>query len=135
MTHLDALPTTARVTVVNDQPEILELLRDLLEDERYAVTTVDGDLPNALSRICESQPDLLIMDLRLGSEGLHGWNISQQVRETPELHDVPIIICSGDLMALRDLEADMHSSNRVAALTKPFALGELTELVSGMLAA
>lgn len=126
---------TARVTVVNDSPEILELLRDLLEDERYAVTTVDGDLPNALSRICASQPDLLIMDLRLGSDGLHGWDISQQVRGTPELHDLPIIICSGDLMALRDLDADMQSSNRVATLTKPFALGELTELVSGMLAA
>ena len=135
LTHRDAASATvARVTVVNDNPEFLELLRELLEDERYAVTTVDSDLPNSLSRIRESQPQLLIMDLRMGSDALHGWDISQQVRETPELQDLPIIICSADLLALRDLEADMQSSNRVATLTKPFALGELTETVSGLLA-
>ena len=49
------------ITVVNDNAEFLEVMRDILEDERYAVTTIDGDLDGALSQVLESSPDLLIL--------------------------------------------------------------------------
>ena len=74
-----------RITVVNDNPEFLELVRDILEDEHYAATTIDGDVEDALERIVESRPCLVILDLRLGTDELHGWNIAQQLRREPSM--------------------------------------------------
>ncbi len=56
----------ARVTVVNDNPEFLELMRELIEDERHVVTTIDGDRDDALALVVASRPELLIIDLRNG---------------------------------------------------------------------
>jgi CheY-like chemotaxis protein len=39
------------VVVVNDSPEFLELMADLLHDERYPVTVIDGDRGNAVELI------------------------------------------------------------------------------------
>src|SRR5687768_10370726 len=58
-----------RITVVNDNEAFLELVRDILEDDRYEVTTIDGDRPDALARIKASRPDVLMIDLRFGAEG------------------------------------------------------------------
>jgi CheY-like chemotaxis protein len=90
-----------RITVVNDNPEFLELVRDILDDERYATTAIDGDLEGALERVVESRPELLIIDLRLGTEVLRGWDIAQEVRREPSLESLPVIICSADVLALQ----------------------------------
>ena len=124
----------ARVTVVNDSPEFLELIEDILEDERYPVTLVDGDLPEPLERIRESRPELLMIDLRLGSDKLHGWDIAQQVRHDPELARVPILLCSADVAALTEVEDQLDDTRRTAMLTKPFRIEELIETVERLLA-
>jgi CheY-like chemotaxis protein len=80
-----------RITVVNDNPEFLELVREILEDEHYATTTIDGDFGDALLRVVESRPDLLILDLRLGTDELHGWGLAQQLRREPSLEGLPVI--------------------------------------------
>ena len=38
----------ARITVVNDNPEFLDLVHDILEGDRYDTTLIDGDRPDAL---------------------------------------------------------------------------------------
>ena len=124
----------ARVTVVNDNPEFLALVRDILEDDRYDTTTIDGDLPDALDQVRASRPDLLMIDLRMGSEGLHGWDIAQQVRAEPDFGGLPVLICSADVLALKELEDDLDASRSVGTLTKPFGIDELTALIDGMLA-
>ena len=68
----------ARVTVVNDNAEFLDLVHDILEGDRYDTTLVDGDRPEALDLIRSSRPDLLMIDVRLGVEGDHGWEIAQR---------------------------------------------------------
>ena len=66
----------ARVTVVNDNPDFLDLVGDLLGELNYKTTLVDGDRPDAIVTIAESHPDVLIVDLRMGSDALHGWDIA-----------------------------------------------------------
>ena len=123
-----------RVTVVNDNPEFLELVHDILEDDRYDPTTVDGDCADALDRIRASQPDLLMIDLRMGTDELHGWRIAQEVRADPNLSRVPIVVCSADVFALRELESELNGTRRTAALMKPFAVDELTDTIDRLLA-
>ena len=122
-----------RITVVNDNPEFLELLRDILEDERYATTTVDGDRDDALVRVVASRPDLLIIDLRLGGDELHGWDIAQEVRRAPSLEGLPMILCSGDMRALESIAEDLAETSEVLTLAKPFSIEQLTEAVSSLL--
>lgn len=124
----------ARVTVVNDNPEFLALVQDILQDDRYEATTIDGDRPDALDAVRESGPDLLMIDLRMGSDGLHGWDIAQQVRAEPAFDGLPVLICSADVLALKELEGDLERTLHVGTLTKPFSIDDLTESIDQLLA-
>lgn len=124
----------ARVTVVNDNPAFLELVRDILEDERYDTTTIDGDRDDALDAICASRPDLLMIDLRKGSHELHGWDIAQQVRRKPELSGLPVLVCSADTEPLEAIKDDLAATRHVATLTKPFPIDALAASIDGLLA-
>ncbi len=123
----------ARVTVVNDNPDFLELVREILDGDRYDTTTVDGDQPDALEQILASRPDVLMIDLRMGTDRLHGWDIAQQVRAEPGLERVPILVCSADIMALRELSDDLTRNHQVGILEKPFTIDQLVESVEGLL--
>lgn len=124
----------ARITVVNDNPEFLDLVHDILESDRYDATTIDGDRSDALDAIRASRPDLLMIDLRMGAEGLHGWDIAQQVRAEPDFEQLPILICSADVPALQALENDLAQTNHVSSLVKPFGIDELTGAIDELLA-
>ena len=123
----------ARITVVNDNPEFLELVREILEDHRYEPTTIDGDRPDAVERIVASTPDLLMIDLRMGREELHGWHVAQAVRGDPRFDRLPILICSADMIALQEMESDLADHHRVRSLSKPFGIEELTEVIEALL--
>jgi CheY-like chemotaxis protein len=123
----------ARITVVNDNPEFLELMHDILEGERHDTVLIDGDRPTALDEIRASDPDMLIIDIRLGVEGDHGWEIAQAVRETPSLARLPVLLCCTDPHALKELEDQIAAAQRVETLPKPFSLEELNEAIDRLL--
>ena len=118
-----------RVTVVNDSPEFLELVRDILADQRIPTVLIDGDKPDALGRIRESRPDVLMIDLRMGSDELHGWDIAQEVRRDAGLADVPILVCSADPTALASIQEQLDNTRRVGTLTKPFSIDHLAAAI------
>ena len=113
------------IVVVNDSPEFLEVMADLLHDHRYAATVIDGDRENAISLVRAAEPDGLIIDLRLGRDDLRGWEILQQIRSDPELRELPAVICSGDIAALNDMVETLAGMRRVATIEKPFSVDEM----------
>jgi CheY-like chemotaxis protein len=124
----------ARVTVVNDNPEFLDLVHDILEGDRYDTTLIDGDRPEVLDLIRSSQPDLLMIDVRLGVEGDHGWEIAQEVRSEPQFNELPVLLCSADILALKGLESGLAETRSVATLEKPFTIEELVSTIDQLLA-
>jgi CheY-like chemotaxis protein len=124
----------ARVTVVNDNPDFLDLVGDILEDERYEVTLIDGDQPDAVERVKSARPDVLMIDLRVGQNELHGWDVAQEVRRDPSLARTPILICSADLAALAEIEDQLEQTHDVVALAKPFKIEEFCEQIDALLA-
>ncbi|MGH2381459.1 MAG: response regulator [Candidatus Limnocylindria bacterium] len=122
-----------RVTAVNDSPEFLELVGEILTDEHYAVTLIDSDKSGVTPAIRASQPDILLLDLRLGSEGLRGWDVLHAVRRDPDLATLPVLLVSGDLDGMERVESEMGSMLAVATLRKPFTLDELSEAISTLL--
>ncbi len=125
----------ARVTVVNDNPDFLDLVGDLLGELNYETTLVDGDQPDAIVTIAASDPDVLIVDLRMGSDTLHGWDVAQQVRAEPTLDGLPILVCSADREALDAIADDLSRVQRVSALAKPFSVDEFIAAVEQLLEA
>lgn len=123
----------ARVTVVNDNPEFLELVRDILEDDRYDATTIDGDRPDAVEAIVAARPDLLMIDLRMGTDRMHGWDVAQRVRSDERFDQLPILLCSADVPALREMAAQLGDEHRVRCLEKPFSIDQLTAVIDELL--
>jgi CheY-like chemotaxis protein len=128
------IPERTHIVVVNDNPEFLDLMADVLRDERYPTTIIDGDREDAVEAIRTASPQVLIIDLRLGKDELHGWEVIQQVRSDSELAELPTLICTGDREALSLLEDDLANMRRVATLLKPFSIEGLMTQLQALLA-
>lgn len=114
-----------RVTVINDHPEFLELMQDLLQDASFPATLIAGDRPNVMELIEVSDPELLIIDLRLGTGELKGMELLRAVRAHQTLSEVPTIVCTGDHWALEEIGEELRATERVVLLSKPFTIAEL----------
>ena len=114
-----------RLTVVNDNPELLDLIGEILAGERYATTLIEGVQDDLLQQICRSEPDLLMIDLRHGNDARHGWEIVQQVRGISGCEDLPVLLCSADLFELSEVEPQVVATTGVVAIRLPFDINEL----------
>lgn len=127
--HTRVLTELPRVTVINDDPDFLALIGDILTSDRFVAMLLDEDGPDALERAGKSNPDVLMIDLRRGVERLHGWDIAQALRRDPELAQLSILVCSGDYQAMEELEDRAAADTHVELLRKPFALDQLTDAI------
>ncbi len=119
-----------RILVVDDSPEILELLRDLLTEEGYFVITRSESL-HELDTVRLADPNLIILDhLHKGIDGSQ--DILAQLKESVDLSDVPVIICTGLSHAGAALREQLKPLN-VELLIKPFDIDELLATVKRMI--
>ena len=124
-------PRRPRISVVNDNAEFLALMSEVLDDDAgYDVTTYNGQ-QTTLGELAASAPDLIIVDLLLG--GASGWELVALARADERLADVPIIVCSADVTALRERAQDLERVGNVHLMTKPFAIDEMTGLVESLI--
>jgi len=129
---VNALHKPPRITVVNDNEMFLELMHDLLTQEGYDVRPIDGDTAT-IEGIASTDPDLLVIDLRLGRDAPSGWDILLMARAHGPLREVPIILCSADIVELRSRKEEMSSIADVHILEKPFRIEQAEELVRRLL--
>jgi DNA-binding response OmpR family regulator len=118
----------ARVLVVEDEPNIRELVCLHLGLEGYACDAV-GDGKSALRRAEDDRFDLVVLDVMI--PGLDGLSVCRAVRNGRVNHDVPILM----LTARRD-EADKVVGLESGAddyLTKPFGVRELVARARALL--
>ena len=110
-----------KILVVDDDPDILRLLRQRLEQLGYAVRTAAHGL-EACDRLAGEQPDLVLLDLRLPR--LSGLEVLRQVKQTvPEL---TVIVMTAYATVEKAVEAMKEGAYDF--LTKPLTPGHL-ELV------
>ena len=126
-------PGLRRVTVVNDSPEFLDMMGDWLESERYHSSLIDADEVTSIEPIRATQPDLLIVDLRLRGSQLSGWDILKAIRADPELGKLPVIVCTADSFQVRDRAEELAGVPGVEILLKPFAIDNLEAIVSRLI--
>ena len=122
---------TPRITVINDNPDFLDLMGAILdEDAGYEVTLLNGD-EIGLADLQATSPDLIIVDLLLGRAS--GWELIALARADASLRDTPIVVCSADVNQLRERAAELAEISGVHLLKKPFAVTELTSLVDDLI--
>jgi len=116
-----------RISVVNDNPDFLDLMAAILdEDAGYEVSLFAGK-DTGIADLAASDPALIIVDLLLG--GASGWEIVTLCRADPRLSNVPIIVCSADVTALRERAEELQRIGNVYVLAKPFGIDDLTRQV------
>jgi CheY-like chemotaxis protein len=114
MQHDDPGIARELILVVDDDPDIVEVLRCLLHDAGYEVATADGD--TALSLAHARQPRLILLDILMPD--MDGVEVSRHLQADPATAQIPIIALSATPQWLPALPV----SDR---LTKPFKLAHL----------
>ena len=120
-----------RITVIDDSPEMRDVLSDALFSE--AVEVIHMGAVSSIDEVAASAPDVLMVDLRLGTDHLPGWQIIRQVRTNPSLIDVPVIVCSAALDQMRAY-GGANVDARTYLLPKPFSLDDLEAVMAEALA-
>jgi DNA-binding response OmpR family regulator len=110
------------ILVINDTQEILDLFREILEDEGYRVSLYSSTF-NDVRQIIELAPDLVILDLMIGGEK-EGWQLLQKMKMARKTADIPTIVCTAAVQTAREMEGHLRSKN-VGLVLKPFDIDEL----------
>ena len=119
---------STRVLVVEDEEALATLLEYNLRKEDFEVQlAVDGE--EALMKIDESQPDIVILDWMLPK--VSGIEVCRRLRSAPETRNIPVI-----MLTARAEEADRIRGLETGAddyMTKPFSTNELVARVRAVL--
>src|SRR5665213_2191599 len=114
-----------RILIVDDDLEMCEMLRRLLEADDYSVETVTN-APDAISAVVRNEPDLVLLDVVL--DAMDGRDLLREIRL---ICDVPVVFLTG-----RGSEIDRISGLKMGAddyIVKPFSPGELSARVASIL--
>ncbi len=117
-----------KIVVIEDEPDIVEVISYNLKREGYNVLAVDrGD--ESINLIRNQSPSLIILDLML--PGMDGLSVCRQLKSDPMVNDIPVIIISAkgeesDIVVGLEMGADDY-------LTKPFSPRELLARVKAVL--
>ena len=124
---LSTMKQNARILVVDDEQDLLEILKFNLETEGYEVVTATS-AEDALQLDIASF-DLLLLDVMMG--GMSGFAMARQLKDNPATAQVPIIF-----LTARDTENDTVTGFNLGAddyISKPFSLREVMVRVRAVL--
>ena len=116
--------TATKVLVVEDDPSVRGLLQTLLSAEGYDVATASDGLAG-LVKASAANPALVLLDLMMPDLG--GVRVLEEMRDDPELADIPVIVVTGKIDAIPSMRELLGEEN---VFLKPFAVGELLSRVA-----
>jgi DNA-binding response OmpR family regulator len=120
-----ALTRVKKVLIVEDDPDIIRLLKCRLEKENYLISVaMDGE--EALQKTTQESPDLVLLDL--GLPKLSGEEVCKAIRKDEKLGKVRIVMLTGkasdaDRIVGRVIGADCY-------MTKPFDMTDLVKTLA-----
>lgn len=113
---------TPHVLVINDTKEILDLFRELLEEEGFRVS-LSSFTVNDIDEMVKLAPDLVILDFLIGGEQ-QGWQMLQKMKMSRRTATIPVIVCTAARALVQEIEGHLLSKN-VGIVMKPFDIDEL----------
>ena len=109
-----------KILIIDDDPNIVDYLVTLFEDEGYATCSADN-AQEGFDVARKERPDLITLDLEMPGEW--GPRFYRKMSEVKELKNTPVIVITG-------FSGSEHAIGKaVASLTKPFDREELLAIV------
>ncbi len=122
------LPAMKKILVIDDEPDLRELVRVNLDQAGYGVETASSGR-EALQALRHSPPDLIVLDLMLPD--ISGTELCRKIRSDPALSDIPVI-----MLTAKAAEVDRVVGFELGAddyVTKPFSPREFVLRVAAVL--
>ena len=115
-----------KVLVVDDNPDVRDILSDFLDNEGYEVIlATNGE--EAIELAETENPQVILLDIKM--PGIDGIEVCNRLKANEKTRSIPIIIMTA--YADRDVEAFVEGADDF--VTKPFSTAELSFRVGSML--
>jgi len=121
-------PESVKVLLIDDEPELLEVMKDLLEEQKYQLFCAAAGI-RGVELNEQKDPDLILLDLRM--PGMDGIETLRSIREKDDKVRVVILTGYGCPDTIRDA-ADLDVSEY---LSKPFENEDLINVIARTLEA
>jgi len=118
---------TKKIMVVDDEPDILFTVGEMLKSNGYEVIkAVNGK--DCLNKLNEVIPDLVLLDIMMPE--INGWDVAAKIKENPKWSSIPIVFLTvkGDTMSI-----GMGGIVAEDYITKPFDIVDLKNRVERVL--
>ncbi len=118
-----------RVVCIEDEPEMIDLVRLILGRKGFMVIGANGGV-EGLETVRRERPDLVLLDLMMPD--MDGWEVYQQMKAEPELSSIPVVVVTAKAQSI-DKVLGLHIAKVDDYITKPFGPQELLESVEKIL--
>jgi CheY-like chemotaxis protein len=117
------------ILVVDDEPQVVGLLKVILEPQYEVIIAKTGS--EALAIAQKVGPSLIILDLHLGHSIVTGFETLTMLKSTPPSRDIPVIVLSGNLSP--ENKAKVTRLGAEVAIEKPYSPAKLLQMIEGLL--
>jgi CheY-like chemotaxis protein len=118
------------IFVVNGSADFLDVVRELLQDEHYNVTTTNF-VPQTFKQIEIARPSLLIIDLIHGE--MAGWDLLAELRHEAATRNILVILVSTSNQLLEKAEEERVIWGGDRSFLKPFSLNALLQAIQDLI--
>jgi pilus assembly protein CpaE len=121
----------AKILVIDDNADLLQMLRLILEERASHETILSADGADGLSRALTEPPDLAIIDVMM--PGITGYDIVRRLREQPQTSEIPILILTArGQMIDRQTALQAGANDHMAKPVTPHLLLEKVDELLGL---
>ncbi len=121
---------TARVVCIEDEPEMIDLVKLILSRDGYEVFGARGGM-EGLQLVEDIQPKLVLLDLMMPD--MDGWEVYQRLKANPNTRHIPVIVLTARAQSI-DKVLGLHIAKVDDYITKPFGPQELSKSVKKVIA-
>ena len=121
--------TVKKILCVEDEPEMIDLIRLILGRRGFEVIGAVGGL-EGIMRMREDPPDLVLLDLMMPD--MDGWEVYQQMKADEKTRSIPVIIVTAKAQNI-DKVLGLHIAKVDDYIAKPFSPQDLLNSVEKVL--
>lgn len=116
------------IVCIEDEPDMIELLRTILESSGYKVIGATGGVIG-LETVRREKPDLILLDLMMPD--MDGWEVFQQIKDDPDLSQIPIVVVTAKAQSI-DKVLGLYIARAEDYITKPFKVQDLVDRIENL---
>jgi len=124
------MDTKRRVVYIEDEPEMIDLVRLILNRRGYEITGANGGR-EGLDLVRQETPELVLLDLMMPD--MDGWDVYQQMKADARTQNIPVIVITAKAQSI-DKVLGLHIAKVDDYISKPFSPQELVDSVDKVMA-